>query len=250
MQSLFKLSSKSFSCVASKTNNSVLLRNYFKSSSTLYSDALSRHVETEDNNDHTPFDFTPENMEKAKVILAKYPPKYRQSAMIPLLDLAQRQNGGWISLKAMDKVAEVIGVPPMTAYEVASFYTMFNRTKIGENFVQVCTTTPCQLRGSTDIVKACKKHLGIEVGESTKDNKFTLVEVECLGACVNAPMMCINDDFYEDLTPESTVNVLNQIAKGEKTKIGPQTHRKTCEGPQGKTSLFEPPTGPICRDDL
>ncbi|KAM9994692.1 hypothetical protein ACTFIY_000883 [Dictyostelium cf. discoideum] len=225
-------------------------RNYFKQSTLTRSDALSRHVETEDNNEHTPFDFTQENLVKAEKILAKYPKQYRQSALIPLLDLAQRQNGGWISLRAMDKVAHICGIAPMTAYEVASFYTMFNRTKIGENFVQVCTTTPCMLRGSGEIIKTCKSHLGIQVGETTPDNKFTLVEVECLGACVNAPMMCINDDFYEDLTSASTINLLDQIKNNKPTKIGPQTHRKAAEGPQGKTTLLEPPVGPTCRDDL
>ncbi|EGC32072.1 NADH dehydrogenase [Dictyostelium purpureum] len=232
------------------TTTNIFKRNYFKSSSFVKSDALSRHIETEDNNDHTPFDFNQENLKKAEKILAKYPKQYRQSALIPLLDLAQRQNGGWISLKAMDKVAHICGIPPMTAYEVASFYTMFNRTKVGQNFVQVCTTTPCMLRGSEEIVKACRSNLGIEVGETTADNKFTLVEVECLGACVNAPMLCVNDDFYEDLTPESTNKLLNQIKNNETTKIGPQTHRKAAEGPHGKTTLLEPPTGPICREDL
>eukprot|EP01132_Coremiostelium_polycephalum_P005656 gene5656-7042_t len=206
---------------------------FFRSTTPVKSDVLSCHVDTSDNNEHTPFEFTSENMVKVEKILSKYPPKYRQSAMLPLLDLAQRQNGGWITLKAMDKVAQIIGVAPMAAYEVASFYTMFNRTKIGKNFVQVCTTTPCMLRGTT------------------KDEKFTLVEVECLGACVNAPMMCINDDFYEDLTPESTVKLLDQIANESKDiKIGPQTHRKAAEGPNGKTSLFESPLPPPIRSDL
>ncbi|GAM24069.1 hypothetical protein SAMD00019534_072440 [Acytostelium subglobosum LB1] len=222
----------------------------FHTSTPSFSDALSRHVETDDNNENTPFDFTAENMKKVEKILSKYPPRYRQSAMIPMLDLAQRQNGGWISLRAMDKVAEIIGVAPMVAYEVASFYTMFNRTKVGKNFVQVCTTTPCMLRGSAEIVEACKHHLGIGVGESTKDGKYTLVEVECLGACVNAPMICINDDFYEDLTPESMKGLLTQIDKGQETKIGPQTHRKAAEGPLGKTTLLEAPYGPFCREDL
>eukprot|EP01133_Synstelium_polycarpum_P000399 gene399-472_t len=210
----------------------------------------SFHVNTSENNEHTPFDFSEENMKKAEKILSKYPPKYRQSALIPLLDLAQRQNGGWISLRAMDKVADIIGVAPMIAYEVASFYTMFNRNKIGKHFVQVCTTTPCMLRGSTEILEACKHHLNIGVGETTKDDKFTLVEVECQGACVNAPMVCVNDDFYEDLTPESMKTLLTQLSTDAKTKIGPQTHRKAAEGPQGKTTLLEAPYGPYCREDM
>ncbi|KYR00465.1 NADH dehydrogenase [Tieghemostelium lacteum] len=247
-------SKRIISSFSTLTSQSILkqtvTRSYFKSNTFLKSDQLSRHVETEENNDHTPFDFTADNMIKVKKILSKYPPKYKQSALIPLLDLAQRQNGGWITVRAMDKVAQICGIAPMTAYEVASFYTMFNRNKVGQHLVQVCTTTPCMIRGSTAIVDACRKHLGIGVGESTKDGKFTLMEVECQGACVNAPMMCVNDDFYEDLTPESTVKLLEQLANNQKTKIGPQTSRKAAEGPNGKTSLFEPPTPPPFRADF
>jgi len=220
----------------------------FHSSPILRSDALSVHYDTPDNNDRTPFDFTEENLQKAKKIIAKYPPGYEQSAAIPLLDLAQRQCGGWLPLTAMQKVAKILKVPDMEIYQTASFYSMFNRTKIGKHFVQVCTTTPCMLRGSSEIVDACKKKLGIELGETTPDGKFTLIEVECLGACVNAPMMQIGDHFYEDLTPQTTEKVLQEFADGKTPKMGPQNHRRAAEGPMGKTTLLEPPSGPYCRD--
>jgi len=214
------------------------------------SDALSRHYDTPDNNESTPFDFNEENVTKIKAILAKYPSNYQQSGIMPLLDLAQRQCGGWVPLAAMNKIAKMLSVPPMKVYEVASFYTMYNRTKVGKHFVQVCTTTPCMLRGSGEIVKAAKKYLHIDLGETTPDGLFTLIEVECLGACVNAPMMQIGDHFYEDLTPETTVKVLETLKNGGTPKMGPQTNRKAAEGPKGKTSLFEDPVPPPIRPDL
>lgn len=225
---------------------------YFHSTPVACSDALSRHYDTPDNTESTPFDFTPENVKIIKQILSKYPPGQQglQSGIMPLLDLAQRQNGGWVTVSAMNKIAKMLSVPPMKVYEVASFYTMYNRTKVGKHFVQICTTTPCMLRGSGEIVKAAKKYLHIGLGETTKDGLFTLTEVECLGACVNAPMMQIGDHFYEDLTPETTVNVLETLKNGGTPKLGPQTHRKAAEGPQGKTSLFEDPTPPPTRPDL
>jgi NADH dehydrogenase (ubiquinone) flavoprotein 2 len=223
---------------------------YVHSTPVACSDALSRHYDTPENTESTPFDFTPENVTKIKQILSKYPPGYQQSGIMPLLDLAQRQNGGWVPVAAMNKIAKILSVPPMKVYEVASFYTMYNRTKIGKHFVQICTTTPCMLRGSGEIVKAAKKYLHIDLGETTPDGLFTLTEVECLGACVNAPMMQIGDHFYEDLTAETTVKVLETLKNGGTPKMGPQTHRKAAEGPQGKTSLFEPPTPPPIRPDL
>jgi NADH dehydrogenase (ubiquinone) flavoprotein 2 len=223
---------------------------YFHTTTVARSDALSRHYDTPDNNEATPFDFTEENTIKIKQILSKYPAGYQQSGIMPLLDLAQRQHGGWVPLAAMNKIAKILNVPPMKVYEVASFYTMYNRTKIGKHFVQICTTTPCMLRGSGEIVKAAKKYLHVDLGGTTPDGMFTLTEVECLGACVNAPMMQIGDHFYEDLTPETTVKVLETIKNGGTPKLGPQTHRKAAEGPQGKTSLFEDPVPPPTRPDL
>jgi len=222
----------------------------FHSTPGLQSEALSRHYDTPDNNASTPFDFTEENVAKIKTILAKYPANFKQSGIMPLLDLAQRQCGGWVPLAAMNKIAKILDVPEMKVYEVASFYTMYNRSKVGKYFVQVCTTTPCMLRGSGEIVKAAKKYLHIDLNETTPDGLFTLIEVECLGACVNAPMMQIGDHFYEDLTPETTVKVLETLKNGGTPKIGPQTHRKAAEGPKGKTSLFEDPVPPPTRADL
>ena len=185
------------------------------------------------------FSFTPENLAQAEKIIAKYPDNRKASAVIPLLDLAQRQSGNWLPLEAMDFVARRLDMPPVRVYEVASFYTMFNLKSVGENFVQICTTTPCGLRGSEDIVHACKNKLGIDVGETTKDGKFTLREVECLGACVNAPVVQINDDFYEDLTPETMEIILDKLKDGEKPAAGSQTGRHGSCAQGGSTSLKE-----------
>ncbi len=145
------------------------------------------------------FDFTPENLERAKAHIAKYPAGRQASAVLPLLDLAQRQHGGWLPRAAMDRVAELLGMAPIRVYEVATFYTMLNLRPVGRYLLQACTTTPCWLRGSEQVVSACEEKLGINVGGTTPDGLFTLVEVECLGACVNAPILQVNDDFYEDL---------------------------------------------------
>jgi len=173
------------------------------------------------------FAFTGENRAKADKIIAKYPAGRQASAVIPLLDIAQRQAGGWLPRVAMDHVAEILDMAPIRVYEVASFYTMFNLQPVGRHFVQVCTTTPCWLRGSDAVVKTCEEKLGIGLGETTADGNFTLVEVECLGACVNAPMMQINDDYYEDLDPASTTKLLEALARGEKPTPGPQNGRQT-----------------------
>jgi NADH dehydrogenase (ubiquinone) flavoprotein 2 len=183
------------------------------------------------------FAFTAENLEKAKAVIAKYPSNRQASAVMPLLDLAQRQNGNWLPRVAMDYVADMLGMPRIKAYEVATFYSMYNLKPIGTHFVQVCTTTPCWLVGSEGIVDACKMHLGIGLGETTADGKFTLVEVECLGACVNAPMAQIDDDYYEDLTPENTVILLEAMANGKPVKTGSQTGRRGSQASSGPTSL-------------
>ena len=185
------------------------------------------------------FAFTAENLEKAKAILAKYPEDRAYSATMPLLTLAQRQNDNWLPRAAMDVVAEMVGLPPIRVYEVATFYTMYNKEPVGKNFVQVCTNISCLIKGSDDVFKVCKKKLGIDNGETSEDGMFTLLEVECLGACVNAPMMQINDDYYEDLTPESTEKVLDALAKGETPKAGSQEGRRTCEPAGGLTTLAE-----------
>ncbi len=185
------------------------------------------------------FAFTAENVEAANQIIAKYPPRRQASAVMPLLDLAQRQHRNWLPQAAMNMVAEMLEMPRIRVYEVATFYTMYNLAPVGEHFVQICTTTPCWLRGSDDVVAACKNKLGIELGETTADGKFTVIEVECLGACVNAPMVQINDDYYEDLTAESTAAVLDALAKGERPKVGPQSERHASEPAGGPTTLHE-----------
>ena len=185
------------------------------------------------------FSFTPENLARAEKIIAKYPVGRQASAVIPLLDIAQRQNDNWLPQMAMDYLANMLGMPPIRVYEVASFYTMFNLKPVGKNFVQVCTTTPCWLRGSADIVAACKKKLGIGLGETTADGDFTLTEVECLGACVNAPMVQINDDFFEDLTPELMDKMLDALKEGKKLEAGSQTGRRGSCAQNGPTSLKE-----------
>jgi len=185
---------------------------------------------------HNDFIFNPENFERAKAIIAKYPAGRQASAMIPLLDMAQRQNNNNLTLAAMNYVADMLEVPRIKAYEVANFYTMFNKEKVGEHLVQVCTTTPCWLRGSDGIVGTCCKSLGVKPGETTADGKFTLVEVECLGACVNAPMVQINDDYYEDLTPESMGEILDDLKTGKKPHTGSQTGRKGSCAQNGPSS--------------
>lgn len=163
---------------------------------------------------------------KVREIIARYPEGCQQSAIMPLLDLAQRQNQNWIPRAAMDEIARVVGVPPMKVYEVATFYSMYNLAPVGKHLVQVCTTTPCWLRGSADIMKACEKTTGCHHGDTSADGQFTLVEVECLGACVNAPMVQINDDYYEDLTPERMVEILEALRQGKDVPIGSQTGRQ------------------------
>ena len=162
--------------------------------------------------------------------------------MIPLLDLAQRQSGGWLPLVAMQKVAQICEVNAIKVYEVASFYTMFNRTPVGKYFIQLCGTTPCMICGSNDIRKTIEDYLGIKNGETTKDGLFTLLEVECLGACANAPMVQLNDDYYECLTPETTIQLLEACKAGNPPSMGkwgslPMNGQVSCEGPKGKTSL-------------
>jgi len=184
------------------------------------------------------FVFTAENLEKAKQIIARYPDGRQASAVMPLLDLAQRQHDGWLPTAAMDYVADMIGVPHIRAYEVATFYTMYNLAPVGKHLVQVCTTTPCWLRGSGAIMDACHKHLGIRTGETTPDGQFTLREAECLGACVNAPLAFIGDDYYEDLTPETATKLLDDLKVGRPVKAGPQSGRQASAPDGGPTTLL------------
>jgi NADH-quinone oxidoreductase E subunit len=178
------------------------------------------------------FAFTPAALEKAKAHIAKYPPGRQASAVLPLLDLAQRQHGNWLPRAAMDVVADMLGMARIRVYEVATFYAMFNLKPVGKHFVQICTTTPCWLRGSDEVVQACERKLGIGIGETTPDRQFTLTEVECLGACVNAPIIQVNDDFYEDLDGPATETLIEALRRGEKPKPGSAKGRQT-SAPEG-----------------
>ncbi|RAU21280.1 NADH-quinone oxidoreductase subunit NuoE [Paramagnetospirillum kuznetsovii] len=190
------------------------------------------------NHEPDSFAFTAEYAEKAKAFVAKYPAGRQQSAVMPLLDLAQRQEG-WVSRAAMEVIAAMLDMAPIRVEEVATFYTMYNRKPVGKFHVQVCTNLPCMLRGSDDVVAAAREALGVDFGDMTKDGLFTLSEVECLGACVNAPMMQINDDYYEDLTAETTKAVLEAFKRGETPKPGPQNGRQFSCPAGGPTSLSE-----------
>ena len=189
------------------------------------------------------FAWSDESREKRNAILARYPAGREQSASIPLLDLAQRQVGaetqtqGWLPVPVIEYVAREIGVPYMRVFEVATFYTMFNLAPVGRFHVQVCGTTPCMLRGSDDVLAACKNK-GLIKGKTTPDGLFTLTEVECLGSCASAPMVQINDDNYEDLDYDRTVAILEALARGETPKAGTQEPgRRTVEPYGGVTSL-------------
>ncbi len=183
------------------------------------------------------FAFSPENMERARAIIARYPEGRHASAVMPLLDLAQRQSGGWLPRAAMEQVAGTLDMAPIRVYEVATFYTMYNLEPVGRHLVQVCTTTPCALCGAAGIVAACEQELGIGLGGTTDDDEFTLREVECLGACVNAPMMMIGDDYYEDLDADSTKKILQALRRGETPGTGSQTGRTSSENAAGLTTL-------------
>jgi NADH-quinone oxidoreductase E subunit len=185
------------------------------------------------------FDFTNDNLERAKAHIAKYPAGRQASAVLPLLDLAQRQHGGWLPRAAMDRVAEILGMAPIRVYEVASFYTMFNLRPVGRYLLQACTTTPCWLRGSEQVVSVCEKKLGIRVGGTTPDGFFTLVEVECLGACVNAPVLQVNDDFYEDLDGAATEVLLDTLREGRAPAPGSAIGRHGSEPIGGRRTLTE-----------
>ncbi|MBT3908611.1 MAG: NADH-quinone oxidoreductase subunit NuoE, partial [Rhodospirillaceae bacterium] len=175
---------------------------------------------TDDTQNSESFAFDAEHMAQAEKIIAKYPEGWQASAVLPLLDLAQRQNANFLSQAAMDYVAEMLKMPPIRVYEVATFYTMYNLKPMGKHHVQVCTNLPCWLRGSDDIVKTCKEFIGVGMGQTSEDGMFTLTEAECLGACVNAPMVQIGDDYFEDLDVESTLAVLSELKAGKTPKNG------------------------------
>ena len=186
-------------------------------------------INTVSNINSNTFEWSEENFSKVKTIIDKYPSGKQQSAVLPVLDLAQRQNNGWLAKNIIEKVAETLSMSFIRVMEVASFYSMFNLEPVGKNFIQICRTTPCWLRGSDKLLEVAKNVTGCNLGETSKDNKFTLVEVECLGACCNAPMIQINDDYYEDLTEENFKHLLLNLNENEKISTGSQIGRQSSE---------------------
>jgi NADH-quinone oxidoreductase E subunit len=175
------------------------------------------------------FQFTPENLTIAKKHIEKYPEGRQASAVLPLLDLAQRQNDNWVPLAAIDYIANMLDMQPIRVFEVVTFYTMFNLSPVGKYHIQICGTTPCWLRGSDKIKETCFNKLNIKIGETTEDKMFTLSEVECLGACANAPMIQINDDYFEDLDEKSMEKIIENLQNNAPNKIGSQIGRKSSE---------------------
>lgn len=184
-----------------------------------------------------PFAFTPENLQWAAQQVAKYPAGRQASAVMPLLRRAQEQGGGWLTREAIEFVAEFLDMPYIRVLEVATFYTMYNLKPVGRHVIEVCTTTPCWLRGSDNVVRACRDKLGIGFGETTEDGEFTLLEVECAGACVNAPVLAYGGDYYEDLDYDSTVRLIDSLRRGERPEPGPQIDRQTSAPVGGATTL-------------
>ncbi len=182
------------------------------------------------------FAFTPENMDWSAIQIAKYPAGRQASAVLPLLWQAQRQGGGWLSEPAIRFVADMLDMPYMRALEVATFYSMFNLSPVGEYFVQLCGTTPCWLRGADDLKAVCRRQIG-EPGDISEDGKLSWIEVECLGACVNAPMVQVNDDFYEDLTADTFERLLEDLRHGRNVMTGPQNGRQASAPEGGPTVL-------------
>merc|ERR1719502_2127088 len=234
-----------------------------------------KHHERPENSVAGDFEFDAESEKEIAFTLSKYPDTLqgKQSAIMPLLWIVQQQmdkthatmdveyadegatpfpksqgGGGWVPISAMHKIADRLGCTHMDVYEVATFFTMYNREKLGKFHIQLCATTPCMICGAYDIMHTIEAHLGMKAGETSADGLFTLTEVECLGACVNAPMVQINDMFFEDLTPEDTIKLLDDLAAGNEVVVGPQNGLKHSMGPMGRTSLTEPIAGPYCRE--
>ncbi|XP_075507647.1 NADH dehydrogenase [ubiquinone] flavoprotein 2, mitochondrial-like isoform X2 [Primulina tabacum] len=231
----------------------------FPQPSRSFSTALNYHIDGPDNNPDLPWEFTDANKEKVKEILTHYPSNYKRSAVIPLLDLAQQQHGGWLPVSAMNHVAKIIEVAPIRVFEVATFYSMFNRTKVGKYHLLVCGTTPCMIRGSREIEEALLKHLGVKRNGNVQDGLFSVGEMECMGCCVNAPMITVADysngsegyayNYYEDVTPKRVVEVVEALRRGEKPPRGTQNPNRINSGPEGGNStLLGEPKAPPCRD--
>ena len=185
------------------------------------------------------FEFNSENLSNAKKIIENYPEGKQQSAVMALLYIAQRQNNNWIPLVAMKYIAKLLHMSYIKVYEVATFYSMYNLSPVGNYFIQVCTTTPCMIRGAYKLVEACKEKISKNENELSNDSKCSWSEVECLGACANAPMIQINDDYFEDLDKEKTIKIIDQILKGEKPKPGSYRGRKNSEPELSRKTLLE-----------
>ena len=185
------------------------------------------------------FEFNPASIETAKKIILKYPKGKQQSAVMALLYIAQKQNDNWIPLAAMKCIGKLLDMPYIKVYEVATFYTMYNLAPVGKHFVQVCTTTPCMIRGAYKLVEACKEKISEKENELSKNKSCSWMEVECLGACVNAPMLQINDDYYEDLDKEKTLKILDKILKGETPKPGSYRGRVNNEPENNRKTLMD-----------
>ncbi|MFL2675739.1 MAG: NADH-quinone oxidoreductase subunit NuoE [alpha proteobacterium MED-G10] len=175
------------------------------------------------------FSFSNENLLKAKDIVKMYPKNYRESSIMPLLSMAQSQNDGWLPKKAIEYVSKFLNVPEMKVLEIATFYSMYNLSPVGKHHIEICTTSPCMLRGSDNLLEKLKNWIGINTGEITDDNKFSLNRVECLGACVNAPVVKINENYYEDLDLQSFEELINKLSNNKNVKMGPQSSRKGSE---------------------
>ena len=175
------------------------------------------------------FSFDRDNMLLAKKILKIYPKNYKESSIMPLLSIAQNQNNGWLPKKAIEYISDFLEIPEIKVLEIATFYSMYNLSPVGKFHIEVCTTSPCMLRGSDEILSFCEKKLAIQVGDISKDKMFSLSRVECLGACVNAPIVKINENYYEDLDLNSTDKLINNISSNKKIKIGSQSGRKGSE---------------------
>ncbi len=184
------------------------------------------------------FKFNNDNVELANKIIKNYPKGKQQSAVMALLYIAQRQNDNWIPLSAMKYIAKFLQIPYIKVYEVATFYSMYNLAPVGKYFIQICTTTPCMIRGAYDLVNVCKKKISKKQNELSKDNKCSWVEVECLGACINAPMMQINNDYYEDLDEKKCEKIIDQIFNEETIKSGSYKGRRNSEPENNRKTLI------------
>jgi NADH-quinone oxidoreductase E subunit len=185
------------------------------------------------------FEFNSSSLEEANKIVLKYPKGKQQSAVMALLYIAQKQNDNWIPLAAMKYIAKLLDMPYIKVYEVATFYSMYNLSPVGKYFIQVCTTTPCMIRGANKLVEACKEKISENENVLSNNNSCSWMEVECLGACVNGPMLQINDEYYEDLDKEKTIEIFEKILKGETPKPGSYRGRLNTEPENNRKTLMD-----------